>query len=62
MAQVYCLPNLDAKAGDARMQMLSELYKDGATVCLATHDPRYRANAGRHVYLFDRSLTDSPAG
>jgi putative ABC transport system ATP-binding protein len=45
--------NLDSKAGDALMQMLSDLHKDGATVCLATHDPRYIAHAERHVYLFD---------
>ena len=38
------------------MQMLSELHADGATVCLATHDPRYIALASRHVYLFDGSV------
>jgi putative ABC transport system ATP-binding protein len=52
--------NLDSKAGDALMQMLSELHKDGATVCLATHDPRYIASAGRHIYLFDGRVTDGP--
>jgi putative ABC transport system ATP-binding protein len=53
--------NLDSKAGDALMQMLSELHKDGATVCLATHDPRYIAGAERHVYLFDGRITEAPA-
>jgi putative ABC transport system ATP-binding protein len=52
--------NLDSKTGDALMQMLSELHKDGATVCLATHDPRYIANAERHIYLFDGRVTDAP--
>lgn len=52
--------NLDSTAGDALMQMLSELHKDGATVCLATHDPRYIANAQRHIYLFDGRITPAP--
>ena len=32
--------NLDSKSGDAVMQMLDELHADGATVCLATHNPQ----------------------
>ena len=52
--------NLDSKAGDDLMQMLSELHKDGATVCLATHDPLYIANAQRHIYLFDGRVTQTP--
>ena len=45
--------NLDSKAGDDLMQMLGELHADGATVCIATHNPRYIALARRHIYLFD---------
>jgi putative ABC transport system ATP-binding protein len=45
--------NLDSKTGDDLMQILGELHADGATVCLATHDPRYIAQAKRHIYLFD---------
>ena len=52
--------NLDSKSGEALMQMLSELHADGATVCLATHDPRYIARAGRHVYLFDGRVVHEP--
>ena len=52
--------NLDSKSGDALMQMLSELHADGATVCLATHDPRYVAQAQRHIYLFDGRMVDQP--
>jgi putative ABC transport system ATP-binding protein len=52
--------NLDSKSGDALMQMLGELHADGATVCLATHDPRYVAQAGRHIYLFDGSIVTTP--
>jgi putative ABC transport system ATP-binding protein len=54
--------NLDSKSGDALMQMLDELHADGATVCLATHDPRYIARAERHVYLFDGAVVPTPVG
>ena len=52
--------NLDSKSGDALMQMLGELHADGATVCLATHNPDYVARAQRHVYLFDGRIVDTP--
>ncbi|MEP6914575.1 MAG: ABC transporter ATP-binding protein [Acidobacteriota bacterium] len=52
--------NLDSKAGDALMDMLGELHADGATVCLATHDPRYIARASRHIYLFDGQISEQP--
>ena len=54
--------NLDSASGDALMEMLSELHRDGVTVCLATHNPRYIARASRHVYLFDGAVTDAPVG
>ena len=49
--------NLDSKSGDALMDMLGELHADGATLCLATHNPNYIARAKRHLYLFDGKLT-----
>ena len=52
--------NLDSKSGEAVMQMLEELQSDGATVCIATHDPRHIARAKRHVYLFDGRLVAEP--
>jgi putative ABC transport system ATP-binding protein len=52
--------NLDSKAGEALMQILSELHADGATVCIATHDPRWIAQAPKHIYLFDGGVVDSP--
>jgi putative ABC transport system ATP-binding protein len=52
--------NLDSKTGDDLMQMLGELHADGATVCLATHDPRYIAQAKRHIYLFDGRISPDP--
>ena len=52
--------NLDSKSGDALMAMLSELHVDGATVCLATHNPNYIALAQRHIYLFDGRVVAEP--
>jgi putative ABC transport system ATP-binding protein len=45
--------NLDSKSGEALMQMLGELHADGATVCIATHDPRWIAQAPRKIQMFD---------
>jgi putative ABC transport system ATP-binding protein len=45
--------NLDSKNGEAVMQLLDELHKDGATICMVTHDPRYAEHADRAVHLFD---------
>ena len=52
--------NLDSKAGEALMQMFGELHAGGATVCLATHDPRWVTQAQRHIYLFDGRIVDAP--
>ena len=50
--------NLDSKSGEALMQMFAELHADGATVCIATHDPRWLAAVQRHIYLFDGRMVD----
>jgi putative ABC transport system ATP-binding protein len=52
--------NLDSKSGESVMKMLDELHADGATVCLATHNPQYIARAERHIYLFDGALMAEP--
>jgi putative ABC transport system ATP-binding protein len=52
--------NLDSKSGEAVMAMLRELNADGATVCIATHDPRYIAMARRNIYLFDGRVVPEP--
>jgi putative ABC transport system ATP-binding protein len=52
--------NLDSKAGESLMHMLRELHADGATLCIATHDPRWIAQAPKHIYLFDGRLVDAP--
>lgn len=45
--------NLDSRNGEAVMSLLQELHKDGATICMVTHDPRFAAHAERQVHLFD---------
>ena len=52
--------NLDSKSGEALMQMLDELHADGATVCLATHNPSHIARAQRHIYLYDGRVEPAP--
>ena len=42
------------------MQMLAELHADGATLCLATHNPDYIARAQRQIYLFDGRIANQP--
>ena len=54
--------NLDSKSGEAVMQMLEELQADGATICLATHDPRHIARTRRRIYLFDGRVVPEPVG
>lgn len=48
--------NLDSKNGEAVMQLLAELHREGATVCMVTHDDRFAGHAQRAVHLFDGRL------
>jgi putative ABC transport system ATP-binding protein len=52
--------NLDSKSGESVMELLRELYMNGATICMVTHDPRYARHAERHIYLFDGRVVDEP--
>ncbi len=55
--------NLDSKNGESVMQLLDELHREGATICMVTHDPRYAEHAGRTVHLFDGQVVkDQAAG
>jgi len=45
--------NLDSKNGEAVMELLRELHRDGATICMVTPDPRYARHADRSIHLFD---------
>ncbi|MGH9779780.1 MAG: ABC transporter ATP-binding protein, partial [Candidatus Acidiferrales bacterium] len=50
--------NLDSKNGEAVMELLRELHREGATICMVTHDPRYARHAQRSVHLFDGRIVD----
>jgi putative ABC transport system ATP-binding protein len=40
------------------MTLLSELHKEGATICMVTHDPRYARCAERGITLFDGRIVE----
>jgi putative ABC transport system ATP-binding protein len=50
--------NLDSKNGEAVMELLRELHRGGATICMVTHDPRYAAHADREIHLFDGRIVE----
>jgi putative ABC transport system ATP-binding protein len=45
--------NLDSTNGEAVMSLLGELHRDGSTVVMVTHDPRFSRFATRTIKLFD---------
>ena len=53
--------NLDSVNGEAVMDLLRELHRNGATICMVTHDPRYEAHADRSIHLFDGRVIDENA-
>lgn len=50
--------NLDSANGEAVMGLMDELHRDGATICMVTHDPRYLEHAARNVNLFDGRIVE----
>jgi len=53
--------NLDSANGEAVMNLLSELHRTGATICMVTHDPRYARYADRSIHLFDGRIVEETA-
>src|SRR3954466_7621344 len=45
--------NLDSRNGEAVMELLQNLHREGATICMVTHDQRFAKHAQREVHLFD---------
>jgi len=45
--------NLDSKNGEAVMELLTSLHREGATIVMVTHDDRFARAADRTVHLFD---------
>ena len=50
--------NLDSKNGEAVMELMRELHREGATICMVTHDPRYARHASRTIHLFDGRVVE----
>src|SRR6266852_7087619 len=53
--------NLDSKNGDSVMELLRDIHRNGATICMVTHDPRYADHAERTVHLFDGKINQAVA-
>lgn len=51
--------NLDSRNGEAVMELLSDLHRAGATICMVTHDPRYSRFTDRIIHLFDGRIVES---
>jgi putative ABC transport system ATP-binding protein len=49
--------NLDSVNGEAVINLLKDLHKGGATICMVTHDPRYSGFAERTIHMFDGKIT-----
>src|ERR1700751_3375463 len=50
--------NLDSQNGEQVMDLLRELHRGGATICMVTHDPRYARYADRNIHLFDGRVVE----
>lgn len=54
--------NLDSTNGETVMELLRELHRGGATICMVTHDSRFARNADRVVHLFDGRIVGEDDG
>ena len=54
--------NLDSVNGEAVMSLLRNLHREGATICMVTHDPRFSRYAGRTIHLFDGRVVEDEKG
>ena len=50
--------NLDSQNGEQVMELMRELHRGGATICMVTHDPRYAKYADREIHLFDGRIVE----
>jgi putative ABC transport system ATP-binding protein len=54
--------NLDSRNSESVMELLEELHREGATICMVTHDPRFARYAQRSVHLFDGRVVEEETG
>jgi len=50
--------NLDSRNAEAVMELLRGLHREGATICMVTHDPRFARHAERKIHLFDGRVVE----
>jgi putative ABC transport system ATP-binding protein len=50
--------NLDSVNGESVMELMRDLHRGGATICMVTHDPRYAGYADRTINLFDGRIVE----
>src|ERR1700733_6833767 len=50
--------NLDSQNGEQVMDLLRELHRGGATICMVTHEPRYAPYADRSIHLFGGGVVE----
>ena len=48
--------NLDSKNAESVLQLFEQLHRDGATICMVTHDPASAKRASRCLEMFDGQL------
>src|SRR5688572_4625095 len=53
--------NLDSTNGEAVMELMHELHRAGATICLVTHSPHFARYADQVVHLFDGRIAQQAA-
>ncbi|MFT4941127.1 MAG: putative ABC transport system ATP-binding protein [Paraglaciecola sp.] len=52
--------NLDSKNAESVLQLFEQLHREGATICMVTHDPASAKRASRCLEMFDgRLIKDS---
>lgn len=48
--------NLDSKNAESVLQLFEQLHREGATICMVTHDPASAKRASRCLEMFDGQL------
>ncbi len=48
--------NLDSANGESVMDLMRGLHKNGSTICMVTHDPRYASFADRTIHMLDGKI------
>jgi putative ABC transport system ATP-binding protein len=54
--------NLDSETGAQVLRLLQDLHREGATLCMVTHEPGHARHADRTVHLCDGRIVDEHLG